>query len=282
VQLTSTNSSIGLIYALKNFYIKLMIDNYKKFVGPLKRYDFMSKTQFNLLSTFGLRSYHKLLDFGCGSLRAGKLFIPFLNKNNYFGQDPNETLINKGINKELGQSIINIKAPNFSNVSNFKVGFNLKFDFILAQSIFTHTNKSNIKTMLNSFYNNLKNDGKIFVTILEGKDYEGKEDWIYPNSVSISPKTIKKMFNDANLFSKRLFWFHPAQTWYVLTKKKANLPSNSEIFFLSGGEEVCSPSFRLQSFLGNRLFSLSKILLFYELAIKFKFIKILYNKLINK
>tara|TARA_B100001057_G_C22793434_1_gene928580 strand:+ start:38 stop:220 length:183 start_codon:yes stop_codon:yes gene_type:complete len=57
-----------------------MDDNYKKFVGPTKRYDFMSKTQFNLLSSFGLRSYHKLLDFGCGSLRAGKLFIPFLDK----------------------------------------------------------------------------------------------------------------------------------------------------------------------------------------------------------
>ena len=136
--------------------------------------------------------------------------------------------------------------------------------------------------MLNSFYDNLKDEGKIFVTIIEGKDHEVKENWIYPNCVSISPKSIKKMFNDANLFSKRLFWFHPAQTWYVLTKKKANLPSNSEIFFLSGGEEVSSPEFRLQSFLGNRLFSLSKFLMFYELAIKFKFIKNFYNKLINK
>ena len=75
--------------------------NYKAYVGPLDRYDFMGATQFRLLSTLGLRSHHKLLDFGCGSLRAGKLFIPYLDASNYFGQDPNQSLIDEGIKKKL-------------------------------------------------------------------------------------------------------------------------------------------------------------------------------------
>ena len=75
--------------------------NYKAYVGLPDRYDFMGATQFRLLTSLGLRAHHKLLDFGCGSLRAGKLFIPYLDAANYHGQDPNEWLIRDGIENEL-------------------------------------------------------------------------------------------------------------------------------------------------------------------------------------
>jgi hypothetical protein len=51
-------------------------DHYTAWVGPPDRYDFMGATQFALLFAIGLRGHHKLLDFGCGSLRAGRLLIP--------------------------------------------------------------------------------------------------------------------------------------------------------------------------------------------------------------
>lgn len=54
---------------------------YRGYVGPEAQYDLMGATQFRLLCTLGLREHHTLLDFGCGSLRAGRLFIPYLLPN---------------------------------------------------------------------------------------------------------------------------------------------------------------------------------------------------------
>jgi hypothetical protein len=52
--------------------------HYTAFVGPPDQYDLMGATQFRLLTTLGLRDYHRLLDFGCGSLRVGRLLISYL------------------------------------------------------------------------------------------------------------------------------------------------------------------------------------------------------------
>ena len=39
-------------------------DHYTAFVGPPAQYDFMGATQFRLLTALGLRSHHRVLDFG--------------------------------------------------------------------------------------------------------------------------------------------------------------------------------------------------------------------------
>ena len=59
--------------------------HYTAFVGRADQYDFMGATQFRLLTTLGLREHHAVLDFGCGSLRAGRLLIPYLNEGRYHG-----------------------------------------------------------------------------------------------------------------------------------------------------------------------------------------------------
>ena len=46
-------------------------EHYRAYVGPPDRFDFMSATQFSLLFANGLREHHRVLDFGCGSLRLG-------------------------------------------------------------------------------------------------------------------------------------------------------------------------------------------------------------------
>src|SRR5581483_9942228 len=81
-------------------------NHYTAFVGPPDRYDFMGASQFGLLFTMGLRDYHTLLDFGCGSLRAGRLLIPYLRRGHYYGIDPNRWLVEDGIKRELGCDIM--------------------------------------------------------------------------------------------------------------------------------------------------------------------------------
>ena len=232
--------------------------NYKTYIGPMDRYDFMGASQFRLLTSLGLRSHHKLLDFGCGSLRSGKLFIAYLDKGNYYGQDPNQWLIDEGFDKELGQSIKSLKKPNFSNLDNFEIGFETKFDYIVAQSIFSHTNLDLFKKGILGIYNSLSENGLAVITVIEGDDYTGEKEWVYPECTSFHPSTINNVLNEIGCSWCRLYWFHPSQTWFVLSKKKSNLPTIMQIFFLLGGEEVGSKQYKKQNFLRNRLFSLSK------------------------
>ena len=44
-------------------------NHYRAFVGPPQKYDIIAASQFNLLTSLGLREYHYLLDIGWGSLK---------------------------------------------------------------------------------------------------------------------------------------------------------------------------------------------------------------------
>src|SRR6266536_2229601 len=87
--------------------------HYRAYVGPPQDYDLIAAMTFNLLTTLGLRQDHTVLDIGCGSLRIGRLLIPYLNNSNYCGIEPNKWLVEEGIRQETGQDQIRIKQPTF-------------------------------------------------------------------------------------------------------------------------------------------------------------------------
>jgi hypothetical protein len=57
-------------------------EHYMAYVGPPDQYDLMGASQFGLLVTLGLRDTHRVLDFGCGSLRLGRQLIPYVGCGN--------------------------------------------------------------------------------------------------------------------------------------------------------------------------------------------------------
>ena len=86
---------------------------HRAFVGPPKRYERMGHLQLQTLIQLGLRPQHRLLDIGCGSLRAGKRFIPYLDAERYFGIEPNEWLnIVNEVHRPIGNAVA--KAWNMS------------------------------------------------------------------------------------------------------------------------------------------------------------------------
>src|SRR5438477_11789858 len=85
--------------------------HYRACVGPSEDYDLIAAMAFNLLTTLGLRQHHSLLDVGCGSLRIGRLLIPYLNRGKYFGIEPAEWLVAEGIKDELSETVIHTKPP---------------------------------------------------------------------------------------------------------------------------------------------------------------------------
>lgn len=191
--------------------------DYRGFVGPSEKYDLISATQFNLLTFLDLREDHYLLDIGCGSLRAGKLFIPFLLPGRYHGIEPEQWLINKGIMNELGKDILGIKKPAFSNNDNFTLSvFNKKFDYILAHSIFSHASERQISRCLSEARKVMRPTSLFIATFAKGDDDYSGDEWVYPGFVMYTEDHMRALFEEQGLASIILSWPHPEfQVWIV-------------------------------------------------------------------
>src|SRR5260370_18583679 len=192
--------------------------HYRAYVGPPEDYDLISAMTFNLLTTLGLRQHHSLLDIGCGSLRIGRLLIPYLNRGKYFGVEPNEWLVDEGIKRELGQSRVEIKRPTFvftdspANIAKAETAFNLA----VAQSIFSHCGLDLIKGWLSAISRSLAQDGVLVATFLIGEEDSAQMGWIYPECVKYPPATLERAAKDVNLRFEILDWKHPRQTWALV------------------------------------------------------------------
>jgi SAM-dependent methyltransferase len=214
--------------------------HYTAYVGPPEQYDFMGAMQFRLLTTLGLREHHRVLDFGCGSLRAGRLLIPYLLEGRYYGLEPNQWLIDDAIDRELGRSMIDLKRPTFLHRADYSAtAFGISFDYILAQSIFSHAGRDVVSKCLAEFRSCLGKSGLILATFAQPHQLGTSEDfsgsgWVYPTCVTYELETILGMVESAGLVGRALPWFHPRQTWFAMALSPAELPTESDDAHLSG------------------------------------------------
>ena len=244
-------------------------EHYMAYIGYPAEYDFMGATQFRLLCTLGLRAGHFLLDFGCGSLRAGRLFISYLDEGRYFGIEPNKWLIEEAVQHQLGRDLVHIKKPRFDHNPDFRTDvFEEKFDFIIAQSIFSHAGADLISATLRNFKGSLKPGGIVAATFVDehslqprrrkslksreiiARDFDGKG-WVYPQCVNFRGSTVQKMAADAGLNAVRIPWYHPRQTWYLMAGDKKRLPDGRMFRHLSGAV-LFDPAFAESLTMGKR------------------------------
>lgn len=221
-------------------------------------YDVVAAMQFNLLTFLGLREHHYLLDVGCGSLRGGRLFIPYLLTGRYFGIEPNRRLIKDGIQSELGEGIIPVKRPVFSHDENFTLSiFDKKFDFILAHSIFSHTSQYQIRRCLSEAKKVMTPTSIFAATFLRGeKNYTGDE-WSHPNRAEYTLEHMISLVEQHGLTLKVISWpHHRYQTWVLIVnpEHEKNLPdlerisqafSNSQTLRLKEELELSDKKLRL-------------------------------------
>ena len=193
--------------------------HYRAFVGPPEDYDLITAMTFGLLTSLGLRQHHRLLDIGCGSLRIGRVLIPYLNAERYVGIEPNRWLIEEGVAKEVGQDSVALKRPTFcEDDSTRPLRGGEPIDFAVAQSIFSHCGMDLLDHWLGEVAAVLGPSGALVATFLIGESDPEESGWIYPSCVQFRPETMEAQAARHGFSFQILDWRHPRQTWGLFAR----------------------------------------------------------------
>ena len=142
------------------------IPSHRDYVGG--NWEKIGKLQFNYLVSQGLRPEHYLVDIACGSLRAGRFFIEYLEPEHYLGIDKEQWLIEAGVKEELKAGVMERKQPRLVVSSAFEFEkFGVSPDFAWAQSLFTHLTPPLILHCLKNLRACIKPTGAFYATIFE-------------------------------------------------------------------------------------------------------------------
>ena len=156
--------------------------------GPARRFDIPGRKILMTLLDSGLYPNSTVLDIGCGCLRAGYWLIHFLEKDCYFGIEPDTEMLLAGINTLMEPDEMEKKNPRFNtnHVFDFTV-FNQSFDFFVARSIWTHACKKQISTMLDGFTQTAAEGGVFLASYIKASflrpDFKGTR-WVGRSHVS--------------------------------------------------------------------------------------------------
>lgn len=148
-------------------------------------------------------------------------------------------LVEDAIHRELGPEFIAMKAPVFSDSATFAArSFGVSFDFILANSIFSHGGPEMLQQALGEFAGSLASGGLILLSLIRS-DFQPKiplevPGWTYPHCTTYRPETIDRLIAEAGMVGRMIPWFHPLQQWYAIARTVGDLPDASHDQHLRG------------------------------------------------
>ncbi|MFJ8671285.1 class I SAM-dependent methyltransferase [Streptomyces sp. NPDC093589] len=100
----------------------------------------LGEMQFDYLSEHGLKPGHRILDIGCGNLRAGWRFIAYLDSGNYYGIDISPDILISA-KQTLATYELQEKLPHLTITHDLTLDFlpDAHFDVVHAHSVFSHS-----------------------------------------------------------------------------------------------------------------------------------------------
>ncbi|MBB3996845.1 class I SAM-dependent methyltransferase [Aureimonas pseudogalii] len=146
-------------------------DGHRNIIGGL--WDEMGSLQRDYLVDQGLRPNDRLIDIGCGSLRAGVALVPYLDPGHYYGVDYLGALLEEGYEKEIRPlGLVNrLPRENLAEERAFLLPFDgVVFDVALAQSVFTHLPINHLRLCLTRLRPCMKAGGRFFCTFFMAED----------------------------------------------------------------------------------------------------------------
>jgi SAM-dependent methyltransferase len=100
----------------------------------------IGQMQFDYLVSHGLKPGMRMLEIGCGNLRAGRLFIEHLDAGDYYGIDISPDIL-LAAQRTLAEAGLEHKLPHLTLVQDLKLEFLPAgyFDVVHAHSVFSHS-----------------------------------------------------------------------------------------------------------------------------------------------
>ncbi|GAA2279789.1 class I SAM-dependent methyltransferase [Actinomadura luteofluorescens] len=100
----------------------------------------LGQMQFDYLLRHGLKPDDRLLEIGCGNLRAGWRFIDYLDAGNYYGIDISPDIL-LAAQHTLVRNDLREKLPHLALVDDLKLRFlpGAHFTVVHAHSVFSHS-----------------------------------------------------------------------------------------------------------------------------------------------
>jgi SAM-dependent methyltransferase len=100
----------------------------------------VGQMQFDYLTGHGLKPGMRMLEIGCGNLRAGRLFIDYLDPGDYYGTDISPDIL-LAAQRTLASEGLQDKVPYLTLVTDLKLAFlpAEHFDVVHAHSVFSHS-----------------------------------------------------------------------------------------------------------------------------------------------
>jgi SAM-dependent methyltransferase len=100
----------------------------------------IGQLQFDYAVSHGLKPDMRMLEIGCGNLRAGRLFIDYLDAGNYYGLDISPEIL-MAAQDTVANYDLRAKLPHLTVVKDLRLHFlpDQAFDFVHAHSVFSHS-----------------------------------------------------------------------------------------------------------------------------------------------
>ena len=143
----------------------------------------IGQMQFDYLVSHGLKPGTRMLEIGCGNLRAGRLFIEYLDAGDYYGIDISPDIL-LAAQRTLAEAGLQHKLPHLTLVQDLKLEFLPAgyFDVVHAHSVFSHSPVEVIDECLAHVGRVMKPDGFFDFTFdrTEGAEHHVlREDFYY-------------------------------------------------------------------------------------------------------
>jgi SAM-dependent methyltransferase len=151
------------------------------------------------LQEHGLRPEHSLLDYGCGILRGGLQFVPYLEPGRYVGVDISATRLAQGRKLMEAAGIAADRYDTFRvHDCLLKELGDRRFDYVWAHAVLMHMPLDDIRVLLSSLKQHLAPGARFFFTYFPSKQLgtdrvvkDQVRDFYYPTQL------LSKMFERA-------------------------------------------------------------------------------------